>query len=109
MVGTNNVERDAPDVMMKKYRELVVELKKRKYRGVSIVGLLKRRDFKLDGKIYQVNRQLKTLCEGQGIGFVDVQIDRRMLGRDGVHLNWRGCDHVAHAIFNHSCRALNLG
>jgi hypothetical protein len=110
MAGTNNLETDGIDVMMKKYSELVDVLKKQKYREVSIVALLKRGDWRLDGKILQINRRLKALCESHGIGFVAAEIDsRRMLGRDGVHLNWRGCECVARAIFKHSCKCLNLG
>jgi hypothetical protein len=109
MVGTNNLERDRPDVMMKKYGELIDELKSHQYRAVSIVALLRRGDWKLDGTIAAVNRRLKALCENRGIGFVEAQVDRnRMLAGDGIHLNWRGCECVARAIFKHSCRSLNL-
>jgi hypothetical protein len=110
MAGTNNLESDEINVMMKKYHDLVVELKKHEFREVSIVNLLKRADRKLDSKISQVNSQLKALCQAQGIGFVQTAVDTRwMLAPDGVHLNWKGCDRVARAIFKHSCRSLNLG
>jgi hypothetical protein len=111
MVGTNNLEHDAPDVMMRKYGELVDELKSHQYRDVSIVALLRRRDWRYDGTIAVVNRRLKALCESRGIGFVDAAVDRdRMLRpKDEVHLNWRGSDCVARAIFKHSCKSLNLG
>ena len=84
-------------------------MQKRTYRQVSIVGLVKRRDWSLDGRVVSLNYRLKALCMRQGIGFVEADIDRvRMLGRDGVHLNWRGCDRVARTIFNHSCSYLNF-
>jgi tetrahydromethanopterin S-methyltransferase subunit B len=109
MVGTNNLQRDGSVLMMKRYGELVEELKRHRYRQVSLVGLLKRGDFSFDSRIMSINCQLKVLCERQGIGFVEVDIDRRrMLGRDGIHLNWRGCEVVARKIFKHSCSHLNL-
>jgi hypothetical protein len=53
---------------------------------------------------------LKSLCEDNGIGFVEAAVDKsRMLAKDGVHLNWKGSDCVARAIFKHCCRCLNLG
>jgi tetrahydromethanopterin S-methyltransferase subunit B len=109
MVGTNNLQRDGSVLMMKRYGELVEELKRHRYRQVSLVGLLKRGDFSFDSRIMSINCQLKVLCERQGVGFVEVDIDRRrMLGRDGIHLNWRGCEVVARKIFKHSCSHLNL-
>jgi hypothetical protein len=108
MVGTNNLECDSVEVMMHKYGELVDKLKQRKYRELSIVALLKRGDWRLDDKIFQVNRRLRTLCQSRGIGFVDVVTDRRMLGKDRIHLNWRGRDYVARAIFKHTALSLNF-
>jgi lysophospholipase L1-like esterase len=108
MVGSNNLRSDCVLVMMRKYGELIEELQRHRYRKVSIVGVLQRRDCEA-GKIMSLNQQLKALCEQKGVGFVEAGVDRlRMLGRDGVHLNWKGCDVVARAIFNHSCSSLNF-
>jgi len=113
MVGTNNLQRDGAVAMMRKYGELIQELKKFKYRGISICGLLNRGDRRKpafsDSRILSLNCQLKALCDVQGVHFVDVAIDSyKMLQRDGLHLNWKGCDVVARSIFKHSCKCLNL-
>jgi hypothetical protein len=109
MVGTNNLQTDGSVLMMKRYEELVEELKRHRYRRMSLVGLLKRGDSSLDSRILSINCQLKLLCASHGIGFVEVDIDsQRMLRRDGLHLNWRGCETVARKIFKHSCSHLNL-
>jgi len=108
MVGTNNLERDSTKEMMKKYEDLVGELKKRKYRKVSIVAVLKRGDWRFDGTISCINRELRALCEKNELGFVDAAIDRRwMLAKDGLHLNRKGCDSVGRAIFKHCTKHLN--
>jgi predicted nuclease with TOPRIM domain len=108
MAGSNNLRSDCVMVMLKKYDELFEWLQHQKYRKVSIVNVLQRRDCE-PGKINLVNQQLKVLCEQRGVGFVEASVDRmRMLGRDGVHLNWRGCDTVAQAVFNHCCESLNF-
>jgi hypothetical protein len=109
MVGTNNLQGDCAEVMMEKYGKLVSDLKVRNYRKISMVGLVKRRDARFDRAVMLTNCKLRELCDSEGIGFVEPTVDRRtMLGKDGVHLNWRGCDWVARAIFQHSCSALNL-
>ena len=109
MVGTNNLQNDRAEVMMEKFGKLVSDLKVRKYKTVSLVGLVKRRDSRFDREVLVTNRKLKELCGREGIGFVEPGIDSRtMLGKDGVHLNWRSCDRVARAIFRHSCGALNF-
>ena len=45
MVGTNNLKYDDAETMLAKYRELIDELNARKYRKLSIVGILQRFDF----------------------------------------------------------------
>ena len=109
MVGTNNLQRDGVGTMVAKYTRLVNDLKARNYRKVSLVGILKRRDSRFDLKVKETNSKLKELCVKEGVGFVEPAVDTRtMLCKDGVHLNWRGCNRVARAIFEHSCIALNL-
>jgi hypothetical protein len=111
MVGTNNLKCDGTEEMMKKYSDLISEVKRRKYRQVSMVGILERRDTNrsMDIKRVSINRRLKALCETNGIAYLDVDIDGvGMLGRDGLHLNWRGCETVGKAIFKHAVSYLNL-
>jgi len=109
MVGTNNLQRDGVETMVAKYTRLVSDLKVRNYRKASLVAIVKRRDSRFDVKVEATNSKLKALCVKEGIGFVEPAVDTRtMLCKDGVHLNWLGCNQVAKAIFEHSCRALNF-
>ena len=97
------------DSMVGKYASLVSGLKERKYRKVSLVGLVQRSDSRFDWKVEAINFKLKELCEKEGVGFVEPEIDTgSMLCKNGVHLNFRGCDQIARAIFQHSCSALNF-
>jgi hypothetical protein len=95
--------------MMSRYRDLVTETKKFKYRRVSIVGILRCRDADkwFDSKRMGINLRLKKLCEENGLGFIERDIVRDHLSWDGLHLNAAGQDEVARAIFQHCKQYLN--
>ena len=48
------------------------------------------------------------MCEAKGCGFLEVDIDKeQMLDRKGLHLNYKGQERVARAIFKHCTSSLN--
>ena len=116
MVGTNNLVKDQQETMLEKYDKLIEKIKERKYRKVSLVGILERNDFWMhadrkefiDCKRIGLNLDLAEMCVENGIEFVDVEIEAQgMLDRKGLHLNERGQDFVAGKIFQHCRKYLN--
>src|SRR5271155_3072040 len=95
MVGTNNLEKDHAETIVRKYGELIGEIKKRKYKNVSMVGILARadkgrdQDWKeyIECKRFSVNLELEDLCKENNIEYIDAEIDTRcMLDWKGLHL-----------------------
>lgn len=116
MVGTNNLLKDHPEEIALKYKALMKTVKERKYRKVSMIGILARldrgrtRDWNeyIDCKRYTVNMELEALCKENGIEFLDIEIDRRRnLDWKGLHLNYHGQDAVAKKVFVHCVNSLN--
>lgn len=95
---------------MKKYDSLLDELKDKKYADIIIVGILKRANVSdyTESKRIGLNQRIKKLCERKGAGFLEVDIDKEtMLDKKGVHLNYKGQERVARAIFKHCISYLN--
>lgn len=110
MIGTNNLKYDKTESIMKKYDSLLEELKEKKYKDVIIVGILKRANVSAytESKRIGLNQRIKKLCERKEAGFLEVDIDREtMLDRRGLHLNHKGQERVARAIFKHCISYLN--
>ena len=111
MVGTNNLKYDDAETMLAKYRELIDELNARKYRKLSIVGILQRFDFGkfIDDKRRFVNKKLKEMCEEKKVEFVEVAVGERLVSKkDRLHLNYFGQQKVAIAIDNHCTGSSSL-
>ena len=110
VVGTNNLFSDASEKMMSRYKDLVEEIKKHRFRKVSFVGIMKRKVNKyVDSKRIGINFRLEKLCEDNDLGFIDpeITVELEHLSKDGLHLNRQGQDEVARQIFKHCIHYLN--
>ncbi len=110
LVGTNNLQSDGTTMIMNKYKDLVNQLKAKRFRKISILGILARNDLSNynNSKRIAMNIQLKELCKKNGVDFLEIAVDKEsMLDRRGLHLNFSGQDKVARSIFKHSVSYLN--
>ncbi len=110
LVGTNNLKSDGTTMIMNKYKDLVNQLKAKRFRKISILGILARNDLSNynNSKRIAMNIQLKELCMKNEIEFLEIAVDKgSMLDRGGLHLNFSGQDKVARSIFKHSVSYLN--
>lgn len=109
MVGTNNLKVDGSEEMVAKYRNLISEAKRHKYRKISVVSIPDRADVGdfFNGRRTGVNRSLRKLCMDSGIEFLQISNVRNLLARDGLHLSPKGQDLVAREIFRHCRNYLN--
>ena len=64
MVGTNNLKSDGTTMIMSKYKDLVNQLKVKRFKRTSIVEILARNDLSnyINNKRIAMNIQLKELC-----------------------------------------------
>ena len=98
MVGTNNLKSDRTTMIMSKYKDLVNQLKAKRFKKTCIVEILARNDLSnyMNNKRIAMNIQLKELCMKNDIDFLEITIDKdAMLGRRGLHLNFTEQDKVA--------------
>ena len=109
VVGTNNLKKDGTELIMARFRSLISELRKYRYRKVSFVGILRRTDVSsyIDSKRLGINLRLQRLCVENEYGYVERDIVSGQLDRDGLHLNAEGQDVVARTIFRHCKQFLN--
>lgn len=109
MVGTNDIKKGGSEETISKYRELIEIVKTKKHRQVSMVGILRRRDLVglNDSRRIGINLRLAELCKENNFGYIYKELQDRQLGRDGLHLNWKGQDAVAREIFKHCIPYLN--
>ena len=126
MVGTNNIKSGGTENILRKYKELVGEMKLLNCRKLSIIGILTRgdEDEYFQGKRMSINLRLEKLCEEQEIEFMDpVQmydsictrenlnrnvIELQVLDKFGLHLNEWGEDQIARTIFKHCIKFIYL-
>jgi len=109
MIGTNNLKGEGSETILEKYEELIDAVKVLKYRKLSFVSIPERRDISdfQNSRRLGVNRRLEAMCAIKNVGFVDVSNVEELLGKDGLHLNFRGQDSVARDIFRHCILHLN--
>ena len=102
-VGTNNLFSDETADIVAKYQQLLEE-SKAKTKRVIVAGILPRKlSVRMEEKRKEVNRQLKKLCKAVSAEYLDVEFNYAKdgyLGKDGLHLNWRGAEKVARLIFD---------
>ena len=82
---------------------MIEEAKKISNRKISLVGILKRADVGLyfESKRIGVNERLRKMCEQSGVEYIEYNLERSRLARDGLHLNHLGQDELAKSIFDH--------
>ena len=109
MVGTNNLKYDGSEEILGKYEKLMDTAKQLKYRKVSFVGILERRDVNSfqNNRRRGVNERLKNKCASKDIGFIEISNVEQYLAKDGLHLNYRGQDIAARKIFSSCKKYLN--
>ena len=91
MVGTNNLKSDGTTMIMSKYKDLVNQLKAKRFKRAGIVVILAKRDLSnyMNSKRIAMNIQLKELCMKNDINFLEVVIDKdAMSDRRGLYLNF---------------------
>ena len=103
VVGTNNIKGEGNEQIFKKFEKLVKETKQHKYRKVSIMGILKRKDLRgnAESRRIGVNLRLRKLCEENDIGYVYKELVSDEICKDRAHLSNIGQDEVARIIFKH--------
>ena len=108
-VGTNNLKKDGTEEIMRKFQSLITVSKNCKFRRLSLVGILRRKDVSsyMDSKRIGINLRLREMCKQNGIEYVHKDIVSEHLGRDGLHLSTSGQDEVARTIFRHCKHFLN--
>ena len=83
MVGTNNLESDFTEDILVKYDRLLEELKKKKNKKVTVVGILKRYDLKgMDMKRIWINFNLRKKFDEKGIAFLGFDPDWGQMRED---------------------------
>jgi hypothetical protein len=101
-VGTNNLRSDSTEEMVKKYRDLISELKDMRQKRIVMMGILPRRDSRLEYKRRTTNKQLRQMCEDEGVNYLEVTFNAwkdECLGKDGLHLNFKGADRTGLRIY----------
>ena len=103
MVGTNNIKNEGSEIIMERYKKLLDQAVKQKFRKISVVGILRRDDLSSFENSHRIgiNLRLQRLCEDKGIGFVQKDLVTEHLGRDKLHLSEFGQEEVGRCIFRH--------
>ena len=97
-VGTNNADREGTTRIVQRYRQLVGKLKKTRVEQIILSGILPviggRGATYRNCKRMAINALVEQMCEGEGVGFVDLWgyfVGKEdMYVRDGLHLSGKG-------------------
>mgnify|MGYP003444051795 FL=1 len=110
MVGTNNIQREGSEVILKKFKSLIERCKAVKNRVVTVVGIPKRYDLSgfQECRRLGVNRRLEKMCRESGVQFLPCEVERGRMWRDGVHFSDVGQDEFARKLFSHCVRFFRL-
>ena len=103
MAGTNNLQDDCHSILGA-YNVMIDKACKVDNRRITVVGILKRfgvSEF-VESKRSVLNMRLREICQRKGVEFINIEMRRNMLGRDGVHLNLKGRQVVCQKIMKHS-------
>ena len=105
MVGTNNIQKDGSEVMLRKFRSLIEGCKAVRSRVVTVVGIPRRFGVTSlqENRRLGVNVRLSRMCREAGVQYVEYDADRSRICSDRVHFNELGQSEVAGMIFRH-CR-----
>lgn len=109
MVGTNNIQREGSEVVLKKFKSLIERCKAVKNRMVTVVGIPKRYDLSWfqECRRLGVNVRLEQMCRESGVQFLPCEVERSKMWRDGVHFSDVGQDEFARKLFRHCVRFLD--
>lgn len=104
VAGSKNLKCDDSTGMLNKLKVMLDEIKKAKNRKVSVLGLIRRFDCSnsVERKRSLMNLRLKEMCKVMDIEYVSCEMERRMMAKDGIHLNRRGQHELGHQITKHS-------
>ena len=108
--GTNNLKTDTAAECLGKYESLLRAIKARKYRKTTVMGICERTDLNKhdETKRIIINVKVSEMCTAMGIEYLEPCIGKwTMLDSRGLHLNWKGQDHVAKSVFKHCIKHLN--
>ena len=97
-VGTNNADREGTTRIVQRYRQLVGKLKKTRVEQIILSGILPviggRGATYRNCKRMAINALVEQMCEGEGVGFVDLWgyfVGKEdMYVRNGLHLSGKG-------------------
>ena len=105
MVGTNNIQHDGSEVVLRKFQGLIDCSKIVNKSAVTVVGITRRFDLTSyqENRRESVNRRLSVLCREAGVQYIEFEIERSRISADRVHLNEIGQQEAAGKIFRH-CR-----
>ena len=103
MVGTNDIQREGSEVVLKKFKSLIERCRGVRNRVVTVVGIPRRYDLSTyqESRRYSVNVRLERMCRESGVEFLPCELEQSRMWRDRVHFNDIGQDEVARKIFNH--------
>ena len=105
LVGTNNIQKDGSEVVLRKFHSLIEGCKAVRNRMVTVVGIPRRFDVTSlqENRRLGVNVRLSRMCREAGVQYVEYEADRSRICADRVHFNALGQSEVAGMIFRH-CR-----
>ena len=105
MVGTNNLQKDGSEIMLRKFGSLIERCKAVRNRAVTVIGIPRRFGVTSlqESRRLGVNVRLSKMCREAGVAFAEYEADRSRICHDRVHFNELGQNEVAGMIFRH-CR-----
>ena len=90
--GTNNLPTDTGDQCIKNIKGLCSSIKEKFPKAkLGVSSIILRKDIEVSSKMYQVNEDLKRLCNESGFSFIDNSIiDESGLNNSNLHLSAKG-------------------
>ena len=109
MAGTNNIKSDGSKILLDKYKSLIDEAEKMKFKKLSLVSVPSRTDLSnfQNSRRIGVNQSLSEICREKNVEFIELKDVTEYLSSDGLHLRFKGQDMVARQIFGHCKLHLN--
>lgn len=101
--GTNNLENEDSDAILRKYEEMLDDVSKIKHRKVTVVGIAKRYDLttSFETKRIVINMKLRAICKTQNVEYLEYEPERSRMSKDKLHFNEQGENEFACKIFKH--------
>jgi lysophospholipase L1-like esterase len=90
--GTNNLPTDTGDQCVRNIKGLCSSIKEKFPKAkLGVSSIILRKDIEVSSKMYQVNEDLKRLCNESGFSFIDNSIvDETGLNNSKLHLSAKG-------------------